>query len=268
MKKLIILVSSLLLLLTGCVGKNNSGDNSVDPGSNNNNGTQNPKMIGTVKQINYTDEKVKSILIIDEKNSLFVFSIDEKVEFKEVQSLKTGNKVEIEHTGEIRESYPAQGTALKIIILDHKTAETVDSSLYSVLPINAQYNEELYQKGISTPLGVITDIIDDKAEFDKYMTELNFVSDFKINLKGKYDEEFFKALNLVFIAMFTSSTPAYDVKELTKNNETFNVVIEEKTSEMQTDDIAIKGFLVEVPSSLLDDNAVIDIEYLRKVSTK
>ncbi|WP_163192296.1 DUF3221 domain-containing protein [Clostridium thermarum] len=269
MNKLLIILSSLLLLMTGCVSKNSTGSNSSNPSSNDN-GANNPKMVGKVSQINYIDGVVNSILIFDEENMAFVFRIDDKVDFKEKDKLKTGDKVEIEHAGEIRESYPAQGTALKVNILNSKSDETVNVNpfTYTVIPIKADYKEDYYQKSLSNVFGITTDIIDDKSEFDKYMKDLNFVPDFKINITGKYDQVFFKNHKLIYISKFTSSTPTYEIKEFKKNGDAITAVMEEKTSEVQTDDIVIKGFLIEVESSLINENTVIEIEYLRRVSTK
>lgn len=267
MKKLVLLLSFFILLLTGCVGKNNSGIPAGGNGNNSGNQSKNAKMTAIVKSISYKNGKMTSLLVLDEKNAEFVFVLNEKVDFKESEKLKTGYKLEIEHSGEIRESYPAQGTALKITILDSKASEAVDQKLYSVLPIRGGYSDSLFEKSMNS-LRVFTEVLDSKAEFDKYMTDINFKSENKINLRAKYDDTFFKTRKLIFIAKSTSSTPSFAIDSLTKAKGKLTVVIEEKTSEAQTMDIVLKGFLVEVDASLLNNNETVNIEYLYKVVTK
>ena len=266
MRKMIVFISVFLLLLTGCVAKNNAATNS-GVGSNTNSPSKNPKMTAVVKQISYTDDKLTSILVFDDTNSAFVFAVTEKVDFKDLQTVKTGDKLEIEHSGEIRESYPAQGTALKISILDNKTSENVDENLYSVLPIRGDYVDYIFEKSMNS-FGTFADIIDSKEKFDKYMSDVNFDSENKINLSSKYDEEFFKTNKLVFVAKSTSSTPKYNLSGLTKSQNKLNIIIEETTSEIQTTDILLKGFLIEADNSLITSDTAINVEYLYRVSTK
>jgi hypothetical protein len=267
MRKIITLSSIFILLLTGCVAKNNVGTNSGNVGGNTNSQNKNSKMIATVKQISYKDDKITSILVLDDKNSEFVFAITEKVEFTDIEKLKTGDKLEIEHSGEIRESYPAQGTALKITILESQTSEVVAETLYSVLPIRGGYSDTIFEKTMNS-LNIFIDILDDKAEFDKYINDINFESENKINIPAKYSDEFFKTKKLIFIAKSTSSTPTFSINSLSKSQNQLNVVIEEKTSEMQTTDILLKGFLIEVDHSIISITTSVSIEYLYKIVTK
>jgi hypothetical protein len=107
MKKLLILTFILYFsVLTGC---NINGDTETEiKGTFTINGE--PGIKGTV-----TEVQPSSILVEDEKIGLIRLSLPDGTHG---QDFEKGQKVDVWTDGEIRESYPAQGNALKIEVIN------------------------------------------------------------------------------------------------------------------------------------------------------
>jgi hypothetical protein len=260
MKKLTALIVFIILVLTGCVAKDITSPVGGDSGSPNSNAI----LEGVVKKINLEYGNVTSLLLLDDKNSHWVFDIDGKVDFKEAKKLNTGDRIRVEHTGEVRKSYPVQGTAKKISILESNTSAVIDGKLYTVHPIGAGYDDAIFEK-TNNPLGIFHEVIDSKEKFEDYLNQLNFGSENKVDFKAKYDSTFFEKQKLILILKHTSSTPSYSIGSITQMNEKLHIKIKEKTSEQQTTDILIKGFLIEIGINVMQDIKTVDMEYIREI---
>ncbi|MBY0146293.1 DUF3221 domain-containing protein [Neobacillus niacini] len=101
MKRFVLFAFILLfIVLTGC---------NVN-GEANNNVNGEPDITGTVNEV-----KSSSILVEDKKLGLIWLSLPEGSDSK---NFEKGQSVAIWTDGKIRESYPLQGTALKIEVVD------------------------------------------------------------------------------------------------------------------------------------------------------
>lgn len=102
MKKFLHLTFILIFIaLTGC---------NVNDGETDSNVNGDPDVTGTVNEV-----KSSSILVDDEKMGLIWLSLPKG---SDIKNFEKGQSVAVWTDGKVRESYPLQGTALKIEVID------------------------------------------------------------------------------------------------------------------------------------------------------
>ena len=132
---LIVLVGCLALLFSAC-GSKNGAKNGANPADSNNQGEQKEMRVFDNGVVTDIDEQGRNLLVTQVTDSggnsavrAVRFAVTEKTALTDSQGnelafdrIRVGDRVEAWHTGPLRESFPEQGEASKIVLLPEPDA--------------------------------------------------------------------------------------------------------------------------------------------------
>jgi hypothetical protein len=260
LKKIIVSIIMIVALLMGCVPKSSEGGSRAGD-------LNNIDIEGVIRSIEVVDGNLASILISDSRETLYVFRINAGTVMEDEKDLVPRAKVKIEYDGTLAESYPYQGNAIKVDVVGQEDMKEINRNKYSAIPVSGPYDDNLFVE-VQNKLGFYYKVIYTEEKFTEALDKYGFSIDDETISLTQYDEAFFEAYNFILLLTYTSSTPQYSVTGLSRDERTLDIDIEQRTSEIQTEDILLKGFLVQVEVEAMRDAVDFNINLTRKITTK